>query len=59
MKIVINGTRARLFLNDHQEPSLIVNDLKPGANQSGGIGLFVDIGTEGYFTNLKITQKSK
>lgn len=56
MKIVVNGTQAKLFLNDNKEPSLIVNDLKLGANQSGGIGLFVDIGTEGYFTNLKITQ---
>ncbi|MEQ1587077.1 MAG: hypothetical protein ABL895_14415 [Cyclobacteriaceae bacterium] len=55
MKIVVNGTQAKLFLNDHKEPSLVVNDLKLG-NQSGGIGLFVDIGTEGYFTNLKITK---
>lgn len=55
MKIVVNGTQAKLFLNDKKEPSLIVNDLKLGANQASGVGLFVDIGTEGYFTNLKIT----
>jgi hypothetical protein len=56
MKIVVKGTQARLFLNDNKEPSLIVNDLKLGASQAGGIGLFVDIGTEGYFTDLKITR---
>lgn len=56
MRIVVKGTQAKLFLNTNREPSLIVNDLKLGANQTGGIGLFVDIGTEGYFTNLKITK---
>lgn len=55
MKIIIKGTQARLFLNDKKEPSLIVNDLKLADNPSGGIGLFVDVGTEGYFTNFKIT----
>lgn len=59
MKIVVSGTQARLFLNDNKEPSLIVNDLKLGADQSGGIGLFVDIGTEGYFTDLKVTNYFK
>lgn len=57
MKIIVNGTQAKLFLHNNKEPSLIVNDLKSGANQSGGIGLFVDIGTEGYFTDLKITKQ--
>ncbi|TAE17418.1 MAG: alpha/beta hydrolase [Bacteroidetes bacterium] len=55
MKVVVKGTQAKLFLNDNNQPSLIVNDLKLGANTSGGIGLFVDIGTDGYFTDLKIT----
>jgi len=31
-----------------------VNDLKHGADASGGVGLWVDIGTEGHFTNLHI-----
>lgn len=54
IKIVVKGTEARLYLNDSWEPALIVDDLKLGANQSGGIGLFVDVGTEGYFTDLKL-----
>jgi len=57
MRIVVDGTRARLYLNDNKQPSLVVNDLKLGSSASGAIGLFVDIGTEGFFRNLKIYQK--
>ena len=56
LKIVVKGVRAKLYLNDNKEPSLIVNDLKHGSDQSGGIGLFVDVGTEGYFSDLKISK---
>ncbi|GGC68557.1 hypothetical protein GCM10011387_22450 [Pedobacter quisquiliarum] len=55
MKIIVNGTKARLYLNDNEQPSLIVNDLKLGPNASGAIGLFVDIGTEGFFRDLVIS----
>ena len=34
--------------------SLIVNDLKLGDENSGGIGLWIEVGTEGYFRDLKI-----
>jgi hypothetical protein len=54
MKIIVKGAQAKLYLNDNTKPSLIVNDLKLGPDQSGGIGLFVDIGTEGYFSDLQI-----
>lgn len=56
MKIVVNGTRAKLFLNDNKAPSLIVNDLKHGESLSGGIGLWVDGGTDGYFSDVKISK---
>ena len=56
MRIVVKGKQAKLFLNDNKQPSLIVNDLKLGDNVSGAIGLWVDIGTEGYFKDLKITK---
>lgn len=58
MKIVIRGAQAKLFINDNKEPSLIVNDLKHGVGTSGSIGLWVDVGTEGYFADLKV-QKEK
>jgi len=54
LRIEIKGTRAKLFINNQAYPSLIVNDLKLGENNSGAIGLFVDIGTEGFFADLTI-----
>ncbi len=56
MKIVVKGAGAKLYLNDNMYPSLVINDLKHGAEFSGGIGLFVDVGTEGFFSDLKITR---
>jgi pimeloyl-ACP methyl ester carboxylesterase len=55
LKIVVKGTTAKLYLNENHEPSLIVNDLKLGASNSGKVGLWVEVGTEGYFRDLKIT----
>lgn len=57
IKIVVKGQQAQLFLNNSKQPSLLVNDLKLGENNSGALGLFVDVGTEGYFTDLKITKQ--
>ena len=56
IKIVVKGAQAKLYLNNNKEPTLIVNDLKLGADQSGGIGLFVDSGTDGYFADVKISK---
>lgn len=55
MKIEVKHNQAKLFLNKTEQPVLIVNDLKLGANQKGAIGLWVDIGTEGFFRELKIS----
>lgn len=57
IKIVVKGKQVKLFLNDNQQPSLVVNDLKLGENNSGALGLFVDVGTEGYFRDLKVTKQ--
>jgi len=57
MKILVKGNQAKLFLNNNKQPSLIVNDLKHGAEASGSIGFFVDVGTEGYFRDLKVTMQ--
>ncbi len=57
MRIEVNGAQAKLFLGNDQQPSLIVNDLKHGANASGAIALWVDVGTEGYFKDLKVIKK--
>jgi hypothetical protein len=56
LKIVVEGAKARLFLNDNKQPSLVVNDLKHGADLSGAIALWVDVGAEGFFSNVKVYQ---
>jgi hypothetical protein len=53
LRVHVLGDRAELYLNDAKNPSFVVNKLK-GKSASGGIGLFVDIGTEGYFKDFKI-----
>ena len=57
MRIEVKDSQAKLFLDNNTQPSLIVNDLKHGANLSGAIGLWVEIGTEGYFKDLKVMRK--
>lgn len=57
LKIVVKGSSARLFVNNREQPALIVNDLKHGADASGSIGLFVDMGTEGYFRDIKVIKE--
>src|SRR5437764_13860667 len=54
-RIVIQGTKARLYVHDAAQPCLIVDDLKL-ADSEGAVALWVGPGTEGYFANLKITQ---
>ena len=54
LRIEVQGQKAQLYINDNKQPSLIVNDLKLGGNATGAIGLFVDVGTEGYFKDLKV-----
>lgn len=56
LKIEIKGQTAKLFINGTEQPNLIVNDLKMGADKTGAIGLFVDIGTEGFFKDLKVSR---
>ena len=55
-KIEVEGRKARLYVHGAEQPCLIVNDLKLEP-QAGGIALWVGPGTEGYFSNLKITTK--
>jgi hypothetical protein len=54
MRVEVKGTTARLFINGASQPSLIVADLKLGETQRGGVGLWIEAGTIGYFSDLKI-----
>jgi hypothetical protein len=55
-RIEVEGRNARLYVNGAEQPCLIVNDLKLEPRQ-GGVALWVGPGTEGYFSNLKITAR--
>jgi len=55
-RIEFSGKTAKLYLNDQKSPAFIVNEML-GKSTSGSIALWVDIGTEGYFKDLKISRK--
>lgn len=57
VKIEVQGDKARLYVHGAEQPCLIVNDLKLGAGQQGGIGLMIGPGTDAHFTNLIVTKK--
>jgi hypothetical protein len=53
MRIEFSGQSAKLYLNDQKSPAFLVNKML-GTTTSGSIGLWVEIGTEGFFKDLKI-----
>ena len=55
MRIEVNGETAEMFINDMKYSSFIVDKML-GKNNIGGVGLYVDIGTIGYFKDLKVTK---
>lgn len=57
MKIVVKDAQAKLYLHDNPQPVLIVNDLKLGAANSGAIGLWVDVGTDAFFRDIKVVKE--
>jgi hypothetical protein len=59
VKIEVRGARARLYVNEQQQPTLIVNDLKTGAPGKGAIALWIDRGTVAHFRDLRIDTLSK
>jgi hypothetical protein len=57
MRIEINGESAEMFINNMKYSSFVVDKLL-GRTKKGGLGLYVDIGTIGYFKDLKVTKKA-
>jgi hypothetical protein len=57
MRIEVNGETAEMFINDMKYSSFIVDKML-GNHKIGGVGLYVDIGTIGYFKDLKVTKGS-
>jgi hypothetical protein len=54
IKIDVRGARARLYVHDQEQPSLIVNDVKTGAEGKGAVALWLDRGTIAHFRNLRL-----
>jgi hypothetical protein len=56
MRIEFQNKKARLYLNQQEQPAFLVNEML-GSSKNGSIGLWVEIGTVGYFRDLKIKRK--
>ena len=54
LRLHVDGTRVRVAVNGKDE--LALEDAK-GTPVAGGIGLWVGMGTEGYFSNLRVTPR--
>jgi hypothetical protein len=55
IKIEVRGERARLYVHDNPQPTLIVNDVKSGATAKGAVALWLGSGTIAHFRDLRIT----
>ncbi|HYU28596.1 MAG TPA: hypothetical protein VEK83_06180, partial [Gemmatimonadales bacterium] len=58
IRIEVRGERARLYVHGQQQPALIVNDVKSGANRRGAVALWIGAGTVAHFRNLIVTPES-
>lgn len=56
LRLEVNDRKVYLYINDQRYPSFIVDEMKGGV-KSGSVALWVDIGTEGYFKDLKIVRQ--
>lgn len=54
LRAVLQGDRGEFYVGDSLTPTLVVEHLLHGEGKPGGVGLFVDIGTEGFFKDLRI-----
>jgi hypothetical protein len=54
IKIDVRGERARLYVHDNEQPTLIVNDVKSGASAKGAVALWLGPGTVAHFRNLSV-----
>jgi hypothetical protein len=54
VRIEVQGDRARLYVHDNSQPTLLINDVKSGAHAKGAVALWLDTGTVAYFRNLVV-----
>ena len=56
VKVVVDGETARLYVHDNEHPTLIINDVKSGADGKGAVALWFEGSTAAHYSELKITQ---
>ena len=54
VKIDVRGERARLYVRGQEQPTLVVDDLKSGAQGKGGLALWLERGTLAHFRKLTV-----
>lgn len=57
IRIEVNGDHARLFVHGQAQPTLVVNDLKTGAEGRGAIALWTHESTVAHFRALRVTPR--
>lgn len=55
LKAEVAGASARFYVDDMGTPALVVDEMFGRTDLRGGVGLYVDNGTQGHFKNLKVT----
>jgi len=55
VKIEVRGDKARLYVHDAGQPTLLVNDLKQGQGK-GAIALWIGPGTIAHFADLRVSR---
>ena len=58
VEIDVRGDRARLFVNDQEQPTLIVNDVTTGASGKGAVALWIGPGTIAHFRSLVVEPRA-
>jgi hypothetical protein len=54
IRIDVRGERGRLYVHGQEQPTLVVNDLKTGAQGAGAVALWMDLSTVAHFRNLTV-----
>ena len=57
VKIEVNGDKAKLYVNNQVQPTLIVNDVKSGSGAKGSVALWFEGSTIAHYANLKVTAR--
>lgn len=55
LKVEISGAEGRFYVDDMETPALVVPQMFAGADARGGVGLYVDNGTDALFRNVRVT----